>query len=136
MGLNSATIAVQTVLPKEQIAKGTSAEIFARQFGGALGSPIGQSVLSQALIRNLGKKVAGQVLQDGSVTGALSMLKAIYTNNPQRLDAAVLGFNNAVTSTFLLALILSCLTLPFALVAERRSVKGSQANGRNSSESE
>ena len=72
MGLNSATIAVQNVLPKAQVAKGTSTELFARQFGGALASPIAQSVLSKALAYNLGPSVAAQVFQDGSAVGVLA----------------------------------------------------------------
>lgn len=123
MGLNSATIAVQNVLPKAQVAKGTSAELFARQFGGALGSPIAQSVLSKALAGQLGPSVALQVFQGGSAVGALGKLRSIYGAGTPAFVEAVEGFNDAVTMTFMVALILSSLTLPFGLLVQWRSVK-------------
>lgn len=123
MGLNSATIAVQNVLTKAQVSKGTSAELFARQFGGALGSPIAQSVLSKALVQQLGPSVAAQVFQGGSAVGALEKLRSIYGSGTLQFSNALKGFNDAVTQTFMLALVLSSLTLPFGLLVQWKSVK-------------
>lgn len=123
MGLNSATIAVQNVLPKAQVAKGTSAELFSRQFGGALGAPIAQSVLSKALVSQLGPSVAVQVFQGGSAVGALGKLRSIYGAGTPAFIKAVEGFNDAVARTFMVALILSSLTLPFGLLVQWKSVK-------------
>ena len=134
MGLNSATVAVQNVLPKSQVAKGTSAELFARQLGGALGSPIGQSVLFKTLVQNIGSSRAANVIQDGSATNALAKLRSIYGNGSPAFRNALEGFNGAITSTFMVALILSCLTLPFALLVRWRSVTGKKKEDVEASE--
>lgn len=124
MGLNAATVAVQTVLPDETVAKGISAELTIRLLGTALGTPIAQSVLQQSLVSKLSRQVAVLVFNsEGSATDAKGILTGIYGAGTPGLRSALEAFNYACTRTFMVALIMSCLCFPLSLLAEWKSTK-------------
>lgn len=123
MGLNQTVVAVQTALPKKLIPKGVSSVLFTRLLGSSLASPVAQSVLQSSLVRQLGRSAAMKVLGDGGATNARKQLESVYGLGTPAFTTALHGFNNAVTRTFLVALILCCLTTPFGLLVEWKSVK-------------
>lgn len=123
MGLNQTVVAVQTALPPKLIPKGVSSVPFTRLLGSSLASPVAQSVLQSALVRQLGQSSASDVLSDGGASNARSQLEQVYGLGTPAFATTLHGFNTAVTRTLLVALILCYLTTPFGLLVGWKSVK-------------
>ncbi|KAK4546951.1 hypothetical protein LTR36_001683 [Oleoguttula mirabilis] len=123
MSLEQCNIAIQAVLPADKMPMGVSLVIFTRTVAGALAGPIGQAVLQKTLAQRLGQTVASQVYGQGGAVDVRAKLGMIYGDDTPALRSALDGFNDAVTRTFMVAVILAALTAPFALMVEWKSVK-------------
>lgn len=123
MSLEQCNIAIQTVLPEDQIPTGIALLLFIRTIAGTLAGPIGQAVFQKRLAHRLGQSVASQVYSEGGATDVRSKLEMTYGSGTPAFRTALAGFNDAVTSIFLVALILAALSAPFALLFEWKSVK-------------
>lgn len=135
MSLEQCNIAVQTVLPDEQIPNGASLIIFARSLAGSIGSAIGQNVYQKTLRTRLAGLVPTNALSSSSgATDFIGSIQNTIGNDPQRLDEVIQVVNDALTRVFMVALILVCLTLPFALVIEWKSVKKEKRAAENAKE--
>ena len=123
MSLEQCNIAVQTVLPDEQIPAGTSLAIFARSLASALGLAIGSNVFQQALVTQLKGIVPPAMLKDTGATDLVATILKIVGDDPASRADAFRRINKALSQAFLVALITAALTLPFAFIIEWKSVK-------------
>ncbi|KAL8675343.1 MAG: hypothetical protein Q9168_000300 [Polycauliona sp. 1 TL-2023] len=120
-GMQQPLIAVQTVLPLEDIPVGTTAIIFIQTFGGALFISVAQNIFTNGLISNL-------VADVPSVDPAL-VLQIGATNLKKAVDPAVIGdvlvaYNSAITRTFYVSVALAAASIFGAAAMEWKSVKG------------
>lgn len=123
MSLEQCNVAVQTVLPDNQIPQGTSLILFSRVLGTALAGPIAQAVLQQGLNTNLGRDITTQVYSSGGATDIRKNLEEIYGMGTAALQQALSGVNDAVTKVFMVALILAAITALTIPLIEWKSVK-------------
>ncbi|USW47919.1 Putative major facilitator superfamily, MFS transporter superfamily [Septoria linicola] len=123
LSLEQCNVAVQTVLPDDKIPAGTSLVLFTRLLGTALSGPIAQSVLQQTLAKRLGNSVAATIYGEGGATGVRGKLDDIFGAGTPALQSALNAFNDSVTRTFMVALILASLTALTLPLIEWKSVK-------------
>lgn len=117
-------VAAQTVLPKNESAVGTALILFATTLFGAIFVSVGQNVLDQQLATKLaniaGINISPAQIQTAGITGLFQMVPA------QLHNAVLYAYNSALRRTFLVGLILACLTILGSLGMEWRSVKKEQ----------
>jgi MFS family permease len=124
MSLEQCNIAVQTVLPDEQIPSGASLIIFARSLAGSIGSAIGQNVYQKSLRERISGLIPpGESFGSSGATDFVGSIKGAIGNDPERLQKIYQAINDSLTQVFMVAMILVCLTLPFAFTIEWKSVK-------------
>ena len=120
-GMQQPLIAAQTVLALKDVPVGTAVIMFTQTLGGALFVSVGNNVFTNKLISGLAK--AAPTVDPKIVTsvGATSLQKYI----PHGLLPGVLvAYNDALTKTFQISLVLSCMSLIGAAIIEWKSVKG------------
>ncbi|KAG5921179.1 hypothetical protein E4U42_005944 [Claviceps africana] len=123
LGLQSAGLAVQATLPRNDIATGVSITFFAQQLGGAIFVTVGQTILSTILVQ----KLSGLPGLDPATivrTGATELRLVVP---PKFLDAVIEAYNYAVTRIFYACLVLALAQLTAALFVEWRSIKPREA---------
>jgi EmrB/QacA subfamily drug resistance transporter len=116
-------LAIQVVLPKQDVPTGTAVLSLCQTLGGAVFTAVGQNLyidrFSSALER-IGGLDPSQLLKGG----ATDLTKAVP---PALLPDVLQAYNNSLTKgTFFAALIVACLAVPAALGMEWRSVKQQQ----------
>ncbi|KAM4056649.1 MFS aflatoxin efflux [Hirsutella rhossiliensis] len=129
LGMQTASLAAQTTLPKEDIPTGVSITFFAQQLGGAIFVSVGQTILSGLLV----DKLAHLPGLDPEVivrTGATDLHRVV---SARYLPVVVSAYNHACTRIFFAALALAFAQLLCACCVEWRSIKkgaqGTQARG-------
>lgn len=122
LGMQTAGLAMQTVLPREDVSIGLAINFFAQQLGGAVFVSVGQAILSNFLVSRL-KGIPG--LDAGSIVGAGATELAELVP-PQYLDLVIQAYNYACTRIFLCAMGLTFAALLSALGMEWRSIKRRQ----------
>ncbi|KAI9656307.1 MAG: hypothetical protein M1821_004970 [Bathelium mastoideum] len=114
-------IAAQAVLPQQDVPVGVAITLFATMLGGSLFVSTGNNVLNNGLVKNLSAlKIPNLNPQDIVDIGATELRSSVPS---QFIVPAVQAYNSAVTKTFQVALILSCLSVLGAAGMEWRSVK-------------
>ena len=139
MSLEQCNIAVQAVLPKDKIPAGTSLTIFARALGGALATPISQNIFERNLKSGLTRVLPHLNVDMVSGTGAtdlISKVQKLAGGDPGIVEKVLEVYNHAVTRTFLVALVLGCLTILPAVGMEWRSVKANKKKDEESNSKE
>jgi len=124
-GLQQPILAAQTVLHLKDVPVGVAIIVFLQLFGGALIVSVCQNVFTNRLISNIVStlpKVDPQIIIE---TGATE-LKNIVAN--QQTDTLLEEYNEALTHTFTVGLVLACLTIFGAVAMEWKSVKGKMKN--------
>ena len=114
-------VAAQTVLPKKDVAIGTSIMIFAQSLGGALFVSVGQNVFTNKLIKGIQANVPG--IEPGFVlsVGATEIKNRL----PQEARPGILrAYNDSLTQTWYAAVALSVLSAIGAAFIQWKSVKG------------
>lgn len=122
LGFQQPLMAVQTVLPIEDVPTGTSLVIFLQTLGGALFIAAAQNVFTNRLLHYVAAYAPSigdpaQVL----AVGATSVHDAF---SPDVLPAITLAFNDALVQTFVIFAALAALSILGAVAVEWRSVKG------------
>jgi len=114
-------IAVQTVLPKEDIPIGTAIVMFTQTLGGALSISIAQNIFTNRLLANL--KAVVPDLDPTLVlrTGATDLKNVIESASLSRVLTA---YNGAITQCFYVGVALACFSTIGAATMEWKSVKG------------
>ncbi len=124
--LEQTNIAIQAVLPEKLVPSGTSLTVFARSFAGSLSIAVAQNTFLQSLRTNLPKVAPGldiEALSGSGATDLLTKVRKAARGDEEVVEKALLVYNNAVTRTFLVALVLGALTIVPALFVEWKSVK-------------
>ncbi|OQE01714.1 hypothetical protein PENVUL_c041G08133 [Penicillium vulpinum] len=128
IGLELPNIAVQTVLPEEDVSIGTSLVVFARSLGGAIFVSVGQNIFSNHIVSGMLARVPeldpSIVLESGATDLQQTVRQA--TSGQANVVACVLEiYNDAIVQTFVVALVLACVSIIGALGVEWRTVKSS-----------
>ena len=118
-GAQSASLAAQTVLPREDIPLGTAMNFFAQQLGGAIFVPVAQNVFTSALVERL-SGVAGLDAAVVLNTGATDLRKVVAA---EELGTVVESYSYACTRVFVLGAGLSACMMIGALGVEWKSIK-------------
>jgi EmrB/QacA subfamily drug resistance transporter len=118
-------LAVQVVLPKQDVPTGTAILSLCQTLGGAVFTTVGQNLYIDKFSSSL-QQIGGLDPKHILQAGATDLTNAV----PLGLRLRVLeDYNNALTKgTFFAALIVACLAVPAALGMEWRSVKEKQTS--------
>ena len=113
-------VAVQTVLPLDQVPTGTAVVVFAQTLGGAICIAIAQSVFQNKLIEKVGQYASGIDPAVVIMTGATSIHSKIPA---QYLPGVILAYDKALTQVFLVSVATGALTIIGSMAMEWKSVK-------------
>ncbi len=120
-GLQQPLIAVQTVLGIDDVPIGTSVIAFMQTLGGALFVSVGNSVFNNKLIEELTKRLPSVNPQDVISVGSTNLQKVLPADI---LPQVILSYNNALTTSFIVATALAAVSIFGAAFIEWKSVKG------------
>ncbi|KAF7331021.1 Major facilitator superfamily transporter [Mycena venus] len=120
LGMQQPFIAAQAVLQTKDVPPGTSLIVFLQTLGGALFVSIGENIFSSKLAAGLVRKVPGLDPRMVLSTGATD-LKTIIS--PQYLPAVLQVYNEALVSTFHIAIAMVSLSILGALAMEWKNIK-------------
>lgn len=124
VSLEQCNIAIQTVLPEEQVPAGISLGILVRSLGGTIAIAICQNVFQKKLQENLSEILPGLDISIISGSGATTLVENVQKVLGEERVAEVLAlYNDAVVQTYLVGLVLAALTAPCCLLIEWKSVK-------------
>lgn len=120
LGMQQANIAVQCVLPRQDVPVGVTIMFFAQQLGGAVFVSVCQNVFANELVQGV-RSVAPDVRPQAVVgTGATELRDALSADAlPRVLEA----YNSALVKTFTVALAMTCFSILGSSRIEWRSVK-------------
>ncbi|KAF7289430.1 Major facilitator superfamily transporter [Mycena chlorophos] len=116
-------IAVQTVLPLEDVPIGTSIIMLMQTLGGAVFLSAATNVFTDNLAQGVAR-ISGVSPESVVSTGATNLASAIA---PQYLGAVLVVYNDAIMKTFEVAIALSGASLLGSLAMEWRSVKAPES---------
>ena len=123
-------VAVQAVLPPEDIPIGIATTLFLEFFGGALFLSVGNNILNTKLIQYIGQlNIPGidtETLFQAGVTAIRQQIPAQY------LPAVLEAYMDALRWTFRVALVLACFSVLCVLPMEWQTVKPPKAGTDNS----
>jgi len=120
-GFQQPVLAAQTVLDLHDVPIGVATNMFLQLFGGTLFVSVGQNVFANRLISNLIVKLPHVNPQVVLQTGATELKKIVA---PGQVGALLEAYNGALTHAYMVALVVSCLTVFGAVAMEWKSVKG------------
>jgi hypothetical protein len=122
MGQQQTQVAIQAVLPKEDIPAGASIVVLLQTLSGAIFIAIGQAVLQNKFAANLNAAFPDGGADIGRLLEAsASELRTLVS--AANVDLVLRAYNGALTRIFLVAAIMSALTVVGSLLIEWKSVK-------------
>ena len=119
MGMQTAPLAVQTVLPMADVAQGIALVFFMQQLGGAIFTTVGQTILSNLLVSQL-TGIPGVDPQEVIDNGATELTKIVPAED---VDVVISAYDYALTRIFLAAMGLAFAALLSAAGMEWKSIK-------------
>lgn len=133
IGMQQPMVAVQTVVPKEDMPLGLSVLMFCQIMGGTIFVVVGQSVFSDRLVVLLKSKLP-QLDPEAIVDAGATAFRGLKLGE-DALEGVVAAFSGAITGTFVIGVALSVVSLAGALAVEWKSVKkGEGEETRNSTD--
>lgn len=127
LGQQQAGLAAQTVLPTKDVPIGVSFKFFGQALGGAVFLSVAQSVLNQKM--NAGLTALNIPDFDPSVVLSLGAIELREYVPTEFLDRVLVVYNDSITGTFLVALVVAALSMIGSLLTEWKSVKGQNLKG-------
>ncbi|USW57887.1 Putative major facilitator superfamily, MFS transporter superfamily [Septoria linicola] len=121
MGMQQTLIAVQAVLPAADIPIGTATVMFSQTLGGALFISVAQNVFTNQLLKNLQSVVPTlnpAIVQNTGATELASVIPAEFQSGVK------LAYNDAIMSTFYVAVAAASVSIFGSIFFEWKSVKG------------
>ncbi|ORY18399.1 MFS transporter [Clohesyomyces aquaticus] len=119
--LQQPMVAVQAVLDLKDVPVGASLIVFTQSLGGAMFVSVGETVLTNRLVKELAKNAPtinpSQVLE----TGASGLRK---TFSEDVLPKVVLSYNDALSKVFVVGTVMAVFTVVGCVLVEWKSVKG------------
>lgn len=122
MGMQTGSLAVQTVLPAADVSMGVALIFFAQQLGGAVFTTVGQTILSNLLVAKL-SLIQGVDVQQIINNGATELVHLVPAND---IDQVIDVYDFALTKIFLAAMGLAFAALVSAACMEWKSIKKDQ----------
>ena len=117
-------IAAQTVLAPQDIPIGVAITLLFTMLGGSVFVSAANNVLNNSLVQNLAALNITNIDPEAVVTAGATRFRSLIP--AQFISPAIDAYNEAVTKTFQVALILSCLSVLGAAGMEWKSVKAGQ----------
>lgn len=127
-GFQQSIIAAQAVLPLNDIPSGTTAVLFFQLIGGALMVSVAQNVFTNRLVGGL-SRIQGVDARLVISTGATALKTRI--TDPDKFQAALEVYNNALTMAFRVSLVMACISAVGAIGMEWKSVKKNKGSNRD-----
>ncbi|KAL8364862.1 hypothetical protein RB595_003913 [Gaeumannomyces hyphopodioides] len=121
LGMQQPLMAVQTVLPIEDVPVGTSVVVFLQTLGGALFVSIGHNVFTNRLVENLSVIFPGVDVAAVLKSGATGLTTSL---SPEMVPVVLAAYSAALTKVFLVAAALSAISIIGSAFIEWESVKG------------
>ncbi|KAI0588076.1 MFS transporter [Pyrenophora tritici-repentis] len=122
-GMQQTLVAVQTVLPVDDIPIGTAIMMFCQTLGGALFISVGQNVFTNQLIKNLSSVVPELNAHIVLSVGATELKHVI---DPRFLPGVLTAYNTTLTQTFYVSVACGAMSIVGAAFVEWKSMKGKQ----------
>lgn len=119
MGMQTGSLAVQTVLPMADVSMGVALIFFSQQLGGAIFTTVGQTILSNLLVARLAG-IPGVDPQQVVNNGATELVDIVPA---QDIDLVIDVYDYTLTKIFLASMALAFMALASAAGMEWRSVK-------------
>ncbi|KAF2121675.1 major facilitator superfamily domain-containing protein [Lophiotrema nucula] len=119
--LQQPMVAVQTVLDIKDVPVGASLIVFIQSLGGAMFVSVGETVLTNQLVKELAKNAPSIHPADVIAAGS-SRLQSTFHGDVLR--AIVLSYNNALSKVFIVATAMAAFTIVGCVCVEWKSVKG------------
>ncbi|KAJ7983025.1 major facilitator superfamily domain-containing protein [Mycena polygramma] len=120
LGMQQPFIAAQTVFDSIDVPPGTSLLVFLQTLGGALFVSIGQNIFTRHLAAGLAREIPGLDPRMVLNTGATDLKATIA---PQYLPAVLEVYNQALVSTFHIAIAMVSLSMLGSLSMEWKNIK-------------
>jgi hypothetical protein len=124
LGYQQPIIATQCVLELQDVSIGTATILFLQLFGGTVFVSVANNIFNTRLVSNLIESIPSLDPEIVVSAGATGLQSAV---SPELLPAVLVAYNDALTKTFQIALVLACVTAVGAVLMEWKSVKGKQA---------
>jgi hypothetical protein len=121
LGMQQALIAVQTVLPDNDVPIGTAIMMFFQTLGGALFISVGQNVFTNQLIKHLSVIVPDLTSEFVLTVGATEIKNKI---DEQFREGVIFAYNLALTETFYVSVATGAMSVVGAAFMEWKSMKG------------
>lgn len=117
-GMQQPSIVAQTVLEPKDVSTGVALMFFAQSMGGAVFNSVGQSILSNQLVKYL----AGKIADPASIVkiGATELSNIV---KPNLIKTVLMNYNDALNASYYAALAAACLSVVGALAIEWRNIK-------------
>lgn len=122
MGMQTGSLAVQTVLPMADVSMGVALIFFAQQLGGAVFTTVGQTILSNLLVAKL-SLIKGIDVESIINNGATELVHLVPAED---IDQVISVYDFALTKIFLAAMGLAFAALISACGMEWKSIKKDQ----------
>ena len=122
LGMQQPVVAVQTVLPIEDLPVGSAIVVFMQTLGGAVLVSAAQTTFQNRLLQDLQEALPGGSFDPAGLlrTGATEISAKVP---PELLPTVLVAFNDALTHVFTVSICMSALTMVGSLAMEWRSVK-------------
>ncbi|AEO67052.1 uncharacterized protein THITE_2032291, partial [Thermothielavioides terrestris NRRL 8126] len=118
-GMQTSGLAIQTVLPREDISTGIAINFFVQQLGGAVFTSVGQTILTNMLVSQL-SALPGFDPKDIVQEGATNLSQSVP---PEDAGLVIDAYSNACRNIFFASMGLAFASLFCALGMEWRSIK-------------
>ncbi|KAJ5247045.1 hypothetical protein N7468_002028 [Penicillium chermesinum] len=119
LGMQQANVAVQTCLKPTDVPVGASLLMFSQQLNGALFTAIAQTLFGNFLRENL-RKISGINVDHVVKLGATGIRQGVPAS---KMGAVIEGYSDAITRTFILGVVMGCLSVFPAYMMEWKSVR-------------
>lgn len=123
LGMQQASIAIMTVLQREDVPIGVSLVFFCQQLGGAIFISVGQNVFSAKLIHGL-TRVVKDLDPDKVIRSGATNLRQLVPE--ESLQDVLVVYNDALRWVFIVAAVMAALSAIGSFAFEWRSVKDEQ----------
>ena len=120
-GMQQTLVAVQTVLPAEDIPIGTATMMFSQTLGGALFISVGQNVFTNQLFNNLHAVVPDL---DSSFVLSVGATELKHQIEEKFLPGVLAAYNLSLTQTFYVSVAAAAVSIVGAAFVEWKSMKG------------
>lgn len=124
LAMQTPMVVVQTVLAPADIPGGTALMMFLQTLGGALFVSVGSSVFTNGFFDRLRRALPDVLVQSSSDLGATEIRQLVP---PELLPTVLSTYNNALTHSWIIAVVLACLSMIGAAVLEWRHIKNTKA---------